>query len=309
MSVKVLNAKCILKSDNIIGECPVWDHRSGLLCWIDINKSCFYTFNPSNDLTNTYQLPENAGSFGLCNNINHYIFSFKNGPCIYNPFTNTILHRIFTITSNKITLNDGRCDRNGNFIVGGAVVREKPYIKPKGSTSIFRINSTDLSHINIVDGISCSNSICFSLDGKIMYWTDSRDDPIRSIKCGDYNPINGSISNIRTFVKWNKNDQIGVPDGSCIDSDGYLWNAIFQGSKVIRYDSHGNVNIVVNIPEECPTCCCIGGNNLDILYITTAKYKSKNGKGSLYAVKLHDIKGVNENIFNVNYNPIISSKL
>jgi len=64
--------------------------------------------------------------------------------------------------------------------------------------------------------------------------------------------------------------QRGRPDGACVDREGYLWNAVFAGHRVVRYAPDGSVDRVIELPVTNPTCVCLGGPDLRTLYITTA---------------------------------------
>jgi L-arabinonolactonase len=101
-----------------------------------------------------------------------------------------------------------------------------------------------------------------------------------------------------------------VPDGSCVDADGYLWSATWwngiQGSRVRRIDpATGKVVFEVHTPDGTSrvSCCCFGGPNLDILFITTAGEGSDATKephaGGLYAIKLEGVKGKLEHRFQI----------
>lgn len=58
-----------------------------------------------------------------------------------------------------------------------------------------------------------------------------------------------------------------------IDTDGYLWVALFNGSAVIKVDPKiGTVVDKVAIPAEQVTSVTFGGPNLDILFVTTASF-------------------------------------
>ena len=97
---------------------------------------------------------------------------------------------------------------------------------------------------------------------------------------------------------------------SAVDSEGYLWNATWREGEgtgmVDRIDTTtGNVVFTVCLPDETSeaSCCCFGGNNLDILFITTAREnidpESEPHAGGLYAVKLPGIKGCQEKRFKI----------
>ncbi|KAF8422494.1 SMP-30/Gluconolaconase/LRE-like region-domain-containing protein [Tirmania nivea] len=80
-----------------------------------------------------------------------------------------------------------------------------------------------------------SNGQTGSPDDKTMYFTDS---PTRGIFAYDFDPETGSMSNKRFF--WKLTDEAGsILDGLTVDSEGYLWIAIHEGSRVIRVSPDG----------------------------------------------------------------------
>jgi len=97
-----------------------------------------------------------------------------------------------------------------------------------------------------------------------MYFADS----LRyAIFAYDFDTASGQISNERTFIETRKP---GFPDGSTVDTDGYLWNAEFNAWRVVRYAPDGRIDHIIELPAERPTCCAFGGPDLDTLYVTTA---------------------------------------
>ena len=59
---------------------------------------------------------------------------------------------------------------------------------------------------------------------------------------------------------------------SCVDADGCLWNAQWNGSRVVRYTPSGRIDRIIEMPVHKPTCLAFGGAKLDTLYITSARY-------------------------------------
>jgi len=56
-----------------------------------------------------------------------------------------------------------------------------------------------------------------------------------------------------------------------IDAEGKIWVAVWGGSRVERYDPDtGALLYHLAIPALNITSCCFGGENLDILYVTSA---------------------------------------
>jgi L-arabinonolactonase len=86
----------------------------------------------------------------------------------------------------------------------------------------------------------------------------------------DYDIDSGVPSNRQVFATFD--NQPGTPDGSCVDADGCLWNAQWNGSRVVRYTPSGRIDRVIEMPVHKPTCLAFGGAKLDTLYITSARY-------------------------------------
>jgi sugar lactone lactonase YvrE len=82
----------------------------------------------------------------------------------------------------------------------------------------------------------------------------------------DYDLEQGLISNRRVFSSFER----GVPDGSAVDSEGYLWNARWDGSCLVRFSPNGQVDRVLELPVTQPSSCTFGGEHLEILFVTAA---------------------------------------
>jgi sugar lactone lactonase YvrE len=63
----------------------------------------------------------------------------------------------------------------------------------------------------------------------------------------------------------------GAPDGLAIDAEDGLWVALWGGGAVHRYDSHGRLSEVVELPVPKVTACTFGGPDGRTLYITTSR--------------------------------------
>ncbi|MDB5979950.1 MAG: senescence marker protein-30, partial [Pseudomonas sp.] len=70
----------------------------------------------------------------------------------------------------------------------------------------------------------------------------------------------------------------GVPDGSAIDADGFVWNARWDGHCLIRFAPDGSVDRVVELPVSHPTSCVFGGPELSTLYVTSAAPSLEGGE-------------------------------
>lgn len=117
-----------------------------------------------------------------------------------------------------------------------------------------------------------------------MFFADTPDREIVAFSYGD------TLSNRRIWTSFK--DEPGLPDGSCIDAQGGVWNAEWEGRRVVRVNPQGQIDTVVDVPVWKPTCCAFGGPDLDTLYITTSRFMSDEetldrepNSGGLFAVK------------------------
>ncbi len=92
----------------------------------------------------------------------------------------------------------------------------------------------------------------------------------------------------------------GEPDGSCIDADGHLWNAQWGASRVVRYAPDGKVDRVIESPALQPSCVAIGGREMNVLYVTSARVgmgEPAVHDGALFQHALPGIRGLPESRF------------
>jgi L-arabinonolactonase len=96
----------------------------------------------------------------------------------------------------------------------------------------------------------------------------------------------------------------GFADGSCIDAEGGLWNAQWEGGCVVRYDADGAETARIALPVSRPTCPAFGGPQLDVLYVTSARgglakdrLRDEPEAGGLFAVSAPGWRGLPESRF------------
>jgi sugar lactone lactonase YvrE len=110
-------------------------------------------------------------------------------------------------------------------------------------------------------GIHIPNTLSASPDGKVLYVADSKRKAIYAHQMND-------LRQVKEFA--NTRDEPASPDGSAVDADGYLWNAQWGGSRIVRYAPDGSIDRIVQMPVEQPTSCAFGGPDLATLYVTSA---------------------------------------
>jgi len=243
-----LRAELLLESDDRLGECPLWDGRA--LWWVDIHAPAIKRYDGKLEV---FPMPEPVGSIAFRKD-SGLLAALQSGLFIVQPGG---APRLLSKKENPDhRFNDGRCDRAGRFFWVGTL--KDPEFTPTGSLFSFDGKTLGVKR----QGIQVPNSVCWSPDGRTMYFADS---PRHKIWAFDYDPDAGEISGERVFAA----PHPGFPDGSCVDADGCLWNAEYGGARVVRYTPQGKVDRIVEVPAKNPTCCCFGGRALDTLHITT----------------------------------------
>lgn len=273
-----------------MGEGPAWSVDEQRLYWVDIEKSELWRYDPGTGDTKVWKTPERVGSFAFREQ-GGLLVAFESGLAFWGPESGQAKRiQDFEPTLATTRTNDGRCDRQGRFIVGGMNEAENG----EAISNVYRLDH-DLNFHQIISGVTSANSTCFSPDGQVMYFADT---PTGEIWAYDYDTNTGAIANKRVFTDFS--DQPGIPDGSIVDAEGFLWNAQWNGYRVIRYRPDGSVDRVIDIPVMNPTCVTFGGKDLDVLYVTTARYlmtpeqiEAEPLSGGLFAVKV-DVEGLNE---------------
>jgi sugar lactone lactonase YvrE len=165
------------------------------------------------------------------------------------------------------------------------------------SAALMRIDP-DGRMTQVLDGITISNGLAWSPDGRTMYHADT---PTRSIRAFDYDVATAKLSRPRVFIQFE--GETDRPDGCAVDSAGNYWSAFFRGGKVVQISPEGRIVAQHKVPAMCPTMCAFGGPDLRTLYVTSARHGRDPEElarlpqsGGIFAMKV-DIPGLPEPAF------------
>jgi sugar lactone lactonase YvrE len=249
----------VLPVANTLGEGVLWDRESAVLWWTDIQERRLHRYQLKNRELTHFELPERLGSFGLVAGRDDLVCAFESGFAFYHPASQRLqwLQRPPHAAEN-VRFNDGRVDRAGRFWSGSMVEGRG---EPCGQLYSLRTGRVE-SHLS---GIAISNSICFSPEGDCLYFADT---PHRTIWRFNLDSVTGALSNRQVFVT---TPEGSYPDGANVDAEGHLWNAHWGAGRVVRYAPDGSISGGVELPVSQPTCVAFGGDDLDILFVTSAR--------------------------------------
>jgi L-arabinonolactonase len=280
-------AGIVVDCANTLGECILWCERSQRVWWTDILGATLYTHHPASGSTATWTMPERLSSFALTDDTDRLLLGLASRLAFFDLVTGTVTPLIDVEAGLTTRLNDGRCDRQGNFVFG--TFNEAEPRLPIGSFYRLKADGLRLERLEL-DSVAIANSICFSPDGTTMYYCDS---PTREIRCCDY----PTLANDRVFAQV---QGPGEPDGSCIDADGCLWNAQWGAAKVVCYRPDGQIDCVVDMPALQPSCVAFGGVGLRQLYCSSARIglaAPGPADGAVLAYAFDDVAGLPESRF------------
>jgi sugar lactone lactonase YvrE len=265
MNEKISNSakvECMVKAEAIVGESPVWSPHERVLYWVDITGQKIHRFNPKTAINNTFSLPELVTAVGLR----------KKGGLVLTLRKNFAFFDLETAALDMLSdpeedkpydrFNDAKCDRQGRFWAGtmDAVNWDA------SAGRLYRLDPD--TKVNCMQrDVVCANGLGWSPDNRVFYFTES----FRyCIYAYDFDATTGNIANRRVFAMLDK-DAGGFPDGLTVDAEGFIWSAHNAVGRVVRYTPAGTIDRVIELPVPRPTSCMFGGDNLDVLYITTAR--------------------------------------
>ena len=166
----------------------------------------------------------------------------------------------------RLRFNDGKVDPAGRLWVGSISDAREP------EAALYRFDGGAFTAQ--VPGLTTSNGLAWSPDGRCMYWSDTK---AHRIYVADYDVASGTLSAARVFAEFMMRTPGqtygGRPDGAAMDADGCYWVAMFEGGCVLRLAPTGEIVRRVALPVTCPTMVTFGSADLRTLFITTAREK------------------------------------
>lgn len=291
--------KCLVPSGDKCGEGAVWVAEENAVYWTDVVRFLIHRFDLVNNTQQSWFFDEPVVAISLTTKSGQLLVALASKLIHWWPATDQRADFGFAIPGYpQVRFNDGRSDPAGNFWVGS--MKNNVHADGelgeagKGEGVLYRVDPQG-AVTEWRQGLGISNTLCWSPDARRFYFGDTLENEIRVY---DYDKASGEISNERPFLS---GFERGFPDGSAIDSAGYLWNCRFSGGCIVRLAPDGSVDRVVEMPVQNVTTCIFGGPDLKTLFITTASILSPPGNrlaGSLFTLEVA-VPGMAENKFHL----------
>ena len=244
-----------------LGEGTRWDDRYQELLHVDILAGRIYRDKINDDgalsPVRTFEVAGTVGAIAPVENDEGWLLAADRSITYLRP--DGELRPIAEIAPEGARMNDAACDPQGRFWAGTLANDQQP-----GGGSLYRLERSGEIEL-LLDGLTISNGLGWSPDGRTMYLADSGPGVIHAF---NFDPERGTISDDRLLV--DVPEEVGSPDGLTVDADGDLWVAIYGGGRVQRYAPNGHRREELFLPAEQTTCCAFAGPGLHWLYVTTA---------------------------------------
>lgn len=258
----------VLQANDVVGESIVWDDRTGHLVWVDIVGKRIHRLAPAG-AGETWETPDFVTSIGLRQD-GGAIVGLSREVALWDfggPF------RALAVVEPdrpENRLNEGVVGPDGAYWVGTMQNNLNPDGSPRDLTAsrgaIYRVEAdggvTRLSEPTI----GLTNTFAWTQDGRFI----TADTLVNEIYAYNHDRAANTITGRGLFAPPFAR---GLPDGSCLDREGYLWNCrVAGGACLVRYSPDGDVDRVVELPCSWPTSCTFGGDDLSTLYVTSARF-------------------------------------
>jgi sugar lactone lactonase YvrE len=283
----------VTTAPNELGESPFWHPQECRLYWVDIPGRQILRTRPGDAIVDTWDLPSEPGCMAPAKN-GGWVIAMRHGVFRAHTWGGPLEH-IATLDydTRHMRANDGKCDPQGRFWVGtldetktahnaalysvnGRPPADTPDRSASGTAVIER--HTDPAILPV----TTANGLAWSPDGCNLYWADTAS---HRIDAWDLDQATSRISARRTFVQFNpkpagwqfdaapgNQGYGGRPDGAAVDVQGNYFVAMFEGRRLCKFAPDGTLLAEWATPVQCPTMPCFGGDDLQTLFITSARH-------------------------------------
>jgi sugar lactone lactonase YvrE len=247
-----------------IGESPTWSLADRVLYWIDIKEPALQRYDPQTGACRTWSVSSDLGAFALLEGEHAAVVALRYGiHCLDLRSGALELLAPPPFDPKLFRFNEGQCDSTGRFWVGVMFDPiERSSLPQRAALHSFTLSGgLRFEH----DCAELHNGMACSADDRRFFVAHSRSG---SIYAYDFDPQIGLLGSRGLFAR--VPSTLGLPDGAAIDAEGGYWCAVHGGGRLWRYTADGHFDREILLPVTQPTMCAFAGDDLDVLYVTSA---------------------------------------
>ncbi|MGO7453481.1 SMP-30/gluconolactonase/LRE family protein [Rhizobium ruizarguesonis] len=252
------DVRSVIQQPLTVGESPVWDGETGTLWFVDIQAPALVRLLASGKI-DRFDMPAAIGALGLCRD-HRIVVALQTGVHLFDPVAGD-----FEPVSDPVgrhincRLNDGKVGPDGHFWIG-SFSEAKPQTD---EAALYRVGADGRTR-TVATGLTSSNGLAWSPDGRRMYHSDSRQCFLQAF---DFDPDTGDLGDGRRLRSFTEDE--GRPDGAATDRDGFYWSAGVSAGRLNRISPEGEIVEIYLLPVAAPTMPCFGGPDLRTLFVTS----------------------------------------
>jgi sugar lactone lactonase YvrE len=240
-----------------LAEGPVWDADLGQLLFVDIFNGRLHRTRPDGGIDTLVELDEYLGA-ALPADDGTVLLAAASGFLRLDTVGRVEPLLLDLADRPDLRFNDAKCDPAGRAFAGTAST-----VDATAACALFRLDDGPRTHA-VVTGVGLSNGLGWSPGGTTLYYADTLSGRIDQFH---YDIETGAVHNRAPFVA----EKPGTPDGLCVDDEGAVWLALWEGGELHRYSPDGVLIAIVEMPVPHITSCAFGGSDGRTLFITTAR--------------------------------------
>ena len=243
-----------------LGEGPTYDPGEGALYWFDIVGRKLLRQTAPGAQPSVQDLPEMASSIAAVDGERQLLVT-ETGLHLRDRRTGRLTRHLAIEADDPSTRsNDSRTHPSGAFWIGTMGKKAEA-----GAGAIYWYRAGELR--KLFPRITIPNSICFSPDGDVAYYTDTNEGVLWRVDCDKATGL--PTGEKRVFV--DRRGMAGGIDGSVTDADGILWNAVWGQGRIDAYAPDGRLLRSIDLPARQTTCPAFFGAGADRLVVTSAR--------------------------------------
>ena len=252
----------VAEGRDLLGECPVWLPRLGVLQRVDITASAIVRLDVGSGREERHRVGGHVGfalpapGGGLVAGIERRLVRMSAAGAPVAVIAAVEDGR----TDNRF--NDARFDPAGRLWAG-----TMSRTRAAGTAALYRVTE-DGELSRAITGATISNGLDWDPDFSVMYYVDSTTQQIDAIA---FDLDRGRLGARRRFAA--VDPAAGLPDGLTVDAAGGVWVALFTGAALRRYRPDGALDAEIRLPVTNPTSVAFGGADLSELYVTSARHR------------------------------------
>lgn len=293
------DVELLIEARDIVGESIVWDDRAGALVWIDIGGKRIHRLDTATLEHRIWPVGYFPTSIGLRADGGAIVGRTQDVALWDWEGTGTVL-AIPEPDMPGNRLNEGRVAPDGSFWVGTMANNLAPDGSPMAQSGkcggLYRVDPNGTVTRLTEDRFGITNTMVWLDDGRFIT-ADTVENALYAYEIAESGLLGARLG-------FGPRIHRGLPDGSCRDAEGAVWTCrVVGGAALTRTMPDGTIDRVIDLPCSWPTSCTFGGPDLDVLYVTSARFTmtaahldANPQEGSVFSLRPGP-RGIRENRF------------